>query len=259
MPKFCANLGFLFTEHPFLDRFAASAKAGFSAVEYADPYPFPSSQLVGLLNENRLKQILINMPAGDWQAGERGLACLPGRENEFQAGVEQSISYATSLGGCAVNCLAGIVPKGVSQDVIWETLVGNLKFAGKAFQSAGLQLLVEAINPYDMPGFALNTSNQVLRALDDAGVATIKLQYDIYHMQRVEGALSSTLELLLPKIGHIQMASVPGRHEPDQGEINYDHLFSLIDDLGYSGWIGAEYKPVTETLRGLGWLQRYQA
>jgi hydroxypyruvate isomerase len=257
MPKFCANLGFLFTEVPFLDRFAASAKAGFSAVEYPDPYAFEAPQLIDILREYNLQQALINMPAGDWAAGERGIACLPDRKTEFRDGVGKAISYAQALGCPLVNCLAGLKPETLPHEQAWNTLVENLRFAGREVHHAGLTLLVEPINSIDIPGFFLNTSRDTMRAIEATGDAHIKLQYDIYHMQRMEGALSETITRLFPRIGHFQCAGVPGRTEPDHGEINYEHVFKLIDSLGYQGWVGAEYKPVTSTEAGLGWLQTF--
>ncbi len=255
MPKFCANLGFLFTEVPFLDRFAASAKAGFSAVEYSQPYDYPAAQLFEILQQNQLQQVLFNLPAGDWERGERGLACLPDRVHEFQNGVEHAISYARTLGNHLINCLAGVRPEHVPQALAYETLVNNLRFAGAEMRKAGLTLVVEPINHFDMPGFLLNTSQDALNAIDATGDETIKLQYDIYHMQRMEGALSDTMSKVFARIAHIQCAGVPGRGEPDTGEINYRHIFSLLDALGYGGWVGAEYKPRTTTQAGLGWVQ----
>jgi hydroxypyruvate isomerase len=257
MPKFCANLGFLFTEVPFLDRFAASAKAGFSAVEYSQPYDFPATQISEILQQNQLEQVLFNLPAGNWEAGERGIACLPDRVGEFQDGLELAVSYAQCLGNRLINCLAGIKPDDVPHDLAWETLLGNLRFAGKEFRKAGLTLVVEPINSFDMPGFFLNTSTDAMRAIDATGDESIQLQYDIYHMQRMEGELSDTIKRLLPRIGHMQCAGVPGRTEPDQGEIDYKHVFGLLDQLGYQGCIGAEYKPVASTEAGLGWMQQF--
>jgi hydroxypyruvate isomerase len=255
LPKFCANLGFLFTELPFLDRFAASAKAGFQGVEYSQPYDVSAPQLADILQQNQLQQVLFNLPAGNWEAGERGIACHPNRISEFQDGVGLAISYAKELGNHLINCLAGLKPPDVSRDRAFETLVSNLQFAGRALRKAGLTLLVEPINAYDMPGFLLNTSAEAMGAIDATGDPAIRLQYDIYHMQRMEGELSSTITRLFPRIGHFQCAGVPGRTEPDRGEINYASIFGLIDGLGYDGWIGAEYKPVAGTGNGLGWLK----
>lgn len=256
MPKFCANLGFLFTEYPFLDRFAASAKAGFRGVEFSQPYDYPAAQLAETLAKNRLQQVMFNLPVGNWEAGERGIACLPDRMGEFQDGVGIAIEYAKVLGNHLINCLAGLRPDLVSQALAWETLVRNLQFAGAELRKAGLILLVEPINCFDMPEFLLNTSADAIRAIDETGDAYIKLQYDIYHMQRSEGEISSTIEKLFPRIGHFQCAGIPGRTEPDRGELSYDHVFGLIDRLGYDGWVGAEYKPVAGTEQGLGWMMR---
>jgi hydroxypyruvate isomerase len=258
MPKFCANLGFLFMEHAFLDRFAAAAKGGFKGVESPIPYDFPVELQADLLREHGLQQVLINMPAGNWAGGERGIGCLPDRVNEFQAGVGHAIETAKAFNCSLVNCLAGIKPDAVPHDKAWETLVSNLRFAGIEVQKAGMTLLVEPINRFDIPGFFLNTSAQAMRAIDETGDTHTKLQYDIYHMQRMEGELSGTIERLFPRIGHFQCAGVPGRTEPDRGEINYDVVFGLIDKLGYDGWIGAEYRSVAGTEQGLSWLKRYQ-
>lgn len=257
MPKFSANLSMLFTEHAFLDRFGEAAKAGFRAVEFVSPYDYPAEQLAALLARHGLQQALFNLPAGNWAGGERGIACLPGREAEFRDGVQTALHYAQVLGNRVVNCLAGIRPADVAPEAAWATLVGNLRHAARAFQAAGLTLVVEPINPFDIPGFFLTTSRQALDAIDAAG-GGILLQYDIYHMQRVEGELAATLQRLMPRIGHIQIAGNPGRTEPDRGEINYAYLLPLLDALGYSGWVGAEYRPSNGTAAGLGWLARWQ-
>ncbi len=211
----------LFTEYPFLDCFVACAKAGFHAVEYVSPYDCPAVQIAEILPQNQLQQALFNLPVGDWAEGERGIACLPDRVGEFQGGVGTAISSATILGNPIINCLAGIKPESLKYDVAWETLVKNLRFAGRELDKAGLTLLVEPINHYDMPGFMLNTSADGIRAIDETGEPSIKLQYDIYHMQRMEGEVSSTIERLFLHIGHFQCAGVPGRTEPDRGELNY--------------------------------------
>jgi hydroxypyruvate isomerase len=256
MTKFSANLGFLFTELPFIERFAAAASAGFQAVEAPIPYDFSLSQQAALLQKHGLQQALINMPAGDWAGGERGIACLPDRVGEFQTGVGKAIEAARALSCKKVNCLAGLKPDTVSHDTAWKTMVDNLVFAARAFKKADLMLLVEPINSYDLPGFFLNTSADTIRMIDDTGHADIKLQYDVYHMQRMEGELSTTIEKLFHRIGHFQFAGVPGRTEPDRGEIDYAAIFGLIDRLGYDGWLGAEYKPVNGTLNGLSWLKK---
>lgn len=257
MPRFSANLSMLFTEVPFLDRFAAAAKGGFKGVEYVGPYDYPPEQIAELLHSNGLTQVLFNMPAGNWSAGERGLGCLPDRVGEFQDSVETTIRYAKALGTSQVNCLSGVKPNDVSAEKAEETFIANLRFAAEQLKAAGVLLISEPINFYDMPGFFLNRSAQAMAIFDKVGSDNLKLQYDIYHMQRMEGELANTIERLMPRIGHFQIAGNPKRTEPDQGEINYPFLFDLIDGLGYDGWIGAEYKPVAKTEDGLGWLARF--
>ncbi len=256
MNKFCANLGWLFTEHGFLDRFSAAAKAGFKGVEYSSPYEFDARDLAKRLNDNGLEQVLFNLPAGDWAKGERGLACLPTRNKEFRDGVKRAIDYAGALNCPRINALAGIAPDGVAQSQLWDTLAENLAFAAEALAKAQILLVVEPINRFDMPGFFLNTSSDGLRAMAAAGHANIKLQYDIYHMQRMEGELANSLKRLMPVIGHMQLADNPGRHEPGTGEINYGYLLKFIEELGYDGWIGCEYKPSGKSEDSLGWMRR---
>ena len=255
MPKFCANLSMLFGEHDFLRRFSAAAKGGFSGVEYIGPYAFPKEQVAEALHGNKLKQVLFNLPAGNWDAGERGIGCLPDRVGEFQDGVGKAIDYARALGCTMINCLAGILPSSVSREKAHTTLVSNLSFAAAALKKEKILLIVEPINSYDIPGFFLNRSREGIAVIDDVGSDNLKLQYDIYHMQRMEGELGATLTKLMPRIGHIQLADNPGRHEPGTGEINYPFLFKLIDTLGYAGWIGCEYKPKNSTVAGLGWIK----
>jgi hydroxypyruvate isomerase len=255
MPKFAANLSMLFTELPFLDRFAAAAEAGFKGVEYVGPYDYPPNQIADLLHKHKLTQVLFNLPAGNWAAGERGIGCHPDRVGEFQEGVNNAIVYAKALGNTQVNCLAGIAPKGIAPEKLEETFIANLRFAAAKLKAAGFLLIVEPINTYDIPGFFLNRSAQAISIFDRVGSDNLKLQYDIYHMQRMEGELAKTIERLLPRIAHIQIAGNPNRTEPDHGEINYAYLFALLDRLGYQGWIGAEYKPARSTVEGLGWLK----
>lgn len=259
MPKFCANLTMLFNEVPFLDRFEAAAKAGFEGVEYLFPYAYPKEQLTEKLRANGLKQILHNMPAGDWDEGERGIACLPDRVAEFRASVEQAIEYASALGCPQVNCLAGVVPVGFARDEAERTLVDNLKFAAPKFKAAGIKLLIEAINTRDIPGFFLNTTRQSLGIIEAVGSDNLFVQYDIYHTQIMEGDLAPTIQKHLALIPHMQLADTPGRNEPGTGEINYPFLFDFIDRLGYGGWIGCEYRPKAGTLEGLGWAKKYLA
>jgi len=255
MPKFAANLSMLFTELPFPDRFAGAAKAGFRGVEYLFPYAMAKEDIAERLNANGLTQVLFNLPAGDWDAGERGIACHPDRISEFQDGVAKAIEYAKALGCAQVNCLAGIAPKGADVEAARRTLVSNLRFAASKLKDAGILLIAEPVNTYDIPGFFLNRSAQAIALFDEVGSDNLKLQYDIYHMQRMEGELAKTIERLLPRIAHIQLADNPGRNEPGTGEIHYPYLFSFIDRIGYAGWIGCEYKPLTTTTAGLGWLQ----
>jgi hydroxypyruvate isomerase len=256
MPKFAANLTMLFNEVEFLDRFAAAAKAGFRGVEFLFPYAFPKEALADELARHDLTQVLHNLPAGDWAKGERGIACLPGREDEFRDGVGQAIAYAKALGCLKLNCLVGVKPKDAEAGSVRNTLVGNLRFAARESESAGIKLLVEPINAYDIPGFYLSRTDQTLALFDEVGERNLWLQYDIYHMQRSEGELAATIARRLDRIAHIQAADNPGRNEPGTGEINYDYLFRRLDELGYDGWVGCEYKPKTSTLEGLGWLAR---
>ncbi|MGR4067110.1 hydroxypyruvate isomerase [Billgrantia sp. C5P2] len=254
MPKFAANLSMLFTEEEFLDRFKAAADAGFKGVEYLFPYDYSAVEIKARLDEHGLTQVLHNLPAGDWGAGERGIACHPDRVEEFRAGVEKAIDYATVLGCKQVNCLAGIQPQGVSLEQARRTLVENLHYAAEKLEAAGILLLAEPINTRDIPGFFLNRTEQALAIFDEVGSDNLKLQYDIYHMQIMEGDLAPTIEKHLDRIAHVQLADNPGRHEPGTGEINYPFLFAHLDRLGYDGWIGCEYKPKTTTKEGLGWL-----
>ena len=254
MPKFAANLSMLFTEVDFLDRFEAAAKAGFRGVEYLFPYDFEADEIKQRLDANGLTQVLFNLPAGDWGAGERGIACHPDRVEEFRAGVDKAIEYAKLLGNTQVNCLAGIQPDGVSDDQARQTLVENLRFAADRLKAAGIRLIAEPINTRDIPGFFLNRTEQALALFDEVGSDNLALQYDIYHMQIMEGDLAPTIEKHLGRIAHVQLADNPGRHEPGTGEINYPFLFAHLDRLGYDGWIGCEYKPKTTTVEGLGWL-----
>jgi hydroxypyruvate isomerase len=255
MPRFSANLGFLFTELPYLDRFAASAKAGFLGVESPRPYDFPAEQILEIANRHNQQHVLLNLPAGNWEKGDRGLACLPDRKTEFQDSVGEGIAYARTLGAPTINCLAGIRPSNLSSEVAWQTLVSNLQFAGREIEKAGLTLVVEPINTFDMPGFLLSTSAQTMRAIRESGVPSTKLQYDIYHMQRMEGDLANTIEKNIVHIGHVQVAGNPGRTEPDRGEVNCGYLFTLLDRLGYKGWIGAEYKPTQP--HDFAWLNQW--
>ncbi len=255
MPKFAANLTMLFNEVPFLDRFQAAAEAGFDAVEFLFPYPYAKEELAEQLARHRLRLVLHNLPAGNWDQGERGIACLPDRVGEFQDGVGRALDYAKALGVPQLNCLVGIPAAGAARDTTLVTIVENLRFAAAALKREGIRLLVEPCNAYDIPGFALNRSAEALDVIRAVGSDNLFLQYDIYHMQRMEGELAATLRRHLASIAHIQLADNPGRHEPGTGEINYAYLFALLDSLGYDGYIGCEYKPRTTTVDGLGWLR----
>lgn len=253
MPKFAANLTMLFNELPFMQRFEAAAKAGFHAVEYLFPYAFDKKELAAALCDNQLAQVLHNLPAGNWDGGERGIACHPDRTAEFREGVSRAIDYATALGCPQVNCLLGKLPEGVAPSDARKVVVDNLRFASKELLSAGIRLLIEPINTFDIPGFYLSRTDQALALIDEVDSPNLRVQYDIYHAQRMEGELGNTLTKHMARIGHIQLADNPGRGEPGTGEINYAWLFKHIDSLGYDGWIGCEYKPRGTTVEGLGW------
>ena len=256
MPRFAANLSMLFIEVPFLDRFERAANAGFEAVEFLFPYAHTIDEIKERLDATGLQIVLHNLPAGDWEAGERGIACHPDRVDEFRAGVAKAVTYAHALGVPQLNCLAGKAPVGVDAAVLHRTLVDNLRFAAAALQIGKLRLLIEPINAFDIPGFYLNRTDQALDILDEVGAPNALVQYDIYHAQRTEGELAASLQKHLARIGHVQLADNPGRHEPGTGEINYPFLFSHLDRIGYTGWVGCEYKPAKDTESGLGWLEK---
>ena len=257
MPRFAANLSMMFTEVDFLDRFAAASRAGFKGVEYLFPYDYDRDELAEQLARYRLTQVLHNLPAGDWAAGERGIACHPDRVTEFQAGVGTAIEYAVALGCNQVNCLVGVAPEGIAPEILRQTVVSNLKFAAVELHRAEVRLLVEPINTRDIPGFYLTGTAQVRSLIDEVGSGNLSLQHDIYHMQVMEGDLAHTIENNMDIIRHFQVADNPGRNEPGTGEINYPFLFDLLDGLGYDGWIGCEYRPLTATETGLGWIAPY--
>lgn len=254
MPKFAANITMLFTELPFLDRFAAAQKAGFEAVELQFPYAFEASEIAARLADNGLELVLHNLPPGDWRAGERGIAVLADREGEFQDGVRRAIDYAGALGCRQLNCLTGIAPKGVDPARLRALVVENLTYAAAELKRADMRLLIEPLNLRDAPAFYLNRSAQALDLIAEIGADNLFLQYDVYHMQVMEGDLARTIEAALDRIGHIQIADNPGRGEPGTGEINYPFLFGHLDAVGYAGWVGAEYLPRGRTEDGLGWL-----
>lgn len=255
MPQFAANLSMLFTEVPFAQRFARAAQAGFGAVECQFPYELPAAEVKALLESNGLTMVLHNLPAGDWAAGDRGIACDPSRVDEFRAGVVKAIDFATTLGVKKINCLAGKAPAGVPDAEVRQTLVSNLRHAATELGRHGIALLVEPINTYDIPGFWLDSTAKTLAVLDEVGAPNAFVQYDVYHAQRMEGELAGTLQKNLSRIGHIQIADNPGRNEPGTGEINFVFLFDFIDRIGYTGHIGAEYKPAAATEAGLGWMR----
>ena len=256
MPKFAANLTMLFTEHAFLDRFEAAAKAGFKAVEFLFPYAWTAEEIKQRLDANGLTLVLHNLPAGDWDAGERGIACHPDRVSEFRDGVGKAIAYAKVLGVGQLNCLVGKAPAGVPEDLLRHTVIENLRFAAAELKKAGLRLLIEPINTFDIPNFYLSRTVQAIEILDEVGADNAFVQYDIYHAQRMEGELANTAQKYLARIGHVQLADNPGRNEPGTGEINYAFLFTHLDRIGYDGWIGCEYKPTATTEAGLGWIKR---
>ena len=253
MPKLAANLTLMFNEVPFLERFGAAARAGFKGVEFLFPYDFPKEQIAEQLAQHKLVQALHNLPAGNWGGGERGIACHPDRVGEFQDGVGKAIEYATALGCKQLNCLAGLRPPGLDPLAARETFVSNLQFAAPRLKAAGIKLLIEAINTRDIPGFFLTHTAQALDIIKAVGSDNLFYQYDIYHMQVMEGDLAPTIEKNLALIPHMQLADTPGRNEPGTGEINYSFLFGWLDAIGYDGWIGCEYKPKTTTAAGLGW------
>ncbi len=257
MPKFSANLSMLFKEVDFLDRFERAARAGFKGVEFLFPYEWDKEELQERLAANSLEMALHNLPAGHWGAGERGLACLPDRVNEFRDGVGLAIEYATALKCPRLNCLAGIPTVDVKQQEKFATLVSNVSFAAEETRKAGIMLLLEALNVNDMPGFCLSSTKQVLDVLKAVDHPNAYIQYDIYHMQIMEGNLTKTIGQNIERIAHMQLADVPGRHEPGTGEINYEFLFRAIDEMGYKGWIGCEYNPLGTTEASLDWVKKY--
>ncbi|MDQ1813434.1 hydroxypyruvate isomerase [Massilia sp. CCM 9210] len=253
MPRFCANLSLMFTEVSFLDRFAAARANGFDAVEFLFPYAFEADQIGERLARHDLQLVLHNLPAGDWSAGERGFACDPQRVTQFQDSVALALDYAVALGVGRLHCLAGKLPPGVAPEHAHKTYVANLRFAAAAAAKHGIELLIEPINSYDIPGYFLTGSAQAAAVIAECGAPNLFMQYDIYHMQRMEGELANTIRAHLPLIRHMQVADNPGRHEPGTGEINYRYLFALLDELGYDGWVGCEYHPRGDTIAGLHW------
>jgi hydroxypyruvate isomerase len=257
MPRLCANLGFLFGEVPFLDRFDAAARAGFKGVEFASPYEYPAAELRTRLKDAGLGLVLINSPAGNRAAGERGFACLPGRVDTFRDGVSQALDYAVALDCKLIHVMAGVPPADLAYDTAAALYAANLAWAGERALAAGVKLVIEPLNPRDAPGYFLRTQEQGAAIVTAIGHDRIGLQFDIYHCQTAQGDVTTRLETLLPVIDHMQLADVPGRHEPGSGEIGWEYVFRRIDELGYSGWIGCEYTPLGDTVEGLAWRRRY--
>jgi hydroxypyruvate isomerase len=259
MPRFAANLSMMFQEVPFLERFGRAAAAGFAGVEFLFPYDHPKDAIAGELERHGLTQALFNMPPGDWAYDERGLASLPGREGEFHKGVETALAYAAATRCRTLHCMAGMLPDESLREERELLYVDNLRRAAKACAAAGVTLVIEPINSRDMPGYLLSFQGDGRRIIDKVGEPNLKLQLDLYHCQIMEGDLAKHVEAFLDVTGHIQVAGVPERHDPDQGEVNYPYLFDLLDAKGYRGWIGCEYRPAGRTEDGLGWFAPYKA
>jgi hydroxypyruvate isomerase len=257
MPRFAANLTMMFTDLPFLDRFAAASEAGFAAVEFLFPYEFPADVVAAKVRAADLEVALFNMPPGDWSAGERGIASLPGREQEFRDGVDKALSYAGPLKVKKLHAMAGILPKGADPSECRATLIRNLRFAAAQLARQDILLVLEAINTRDIPGFSVSTQKDSFAVCEAVNAPNLKMQMDLYHMQVMEGDLATKLKLYAPHCGHIQIAGCPERNEPDTGEIRYEYLFRLLDEIGYQGWLGCEYRPAGKTIAGLGWMQSY--
>jgi hydroxypyruvate isomerase len=257
MPRFAANLSMLFQDRAFLDRFAAAATCGFKGVEFLFPYEWPARDIRACLDEHGLEQVLFNLPPGDWAAGERGLAALPGRERDFADSVDLALDYAETLGCRRLHVMAGCPGPDVDPREAMETYVANLRLAADRLAARGIAMLIEPINQRDVPGYFLRDSAMARTVLDAVARPGAKLQFDLYHAQISEGDLSVRLRTLMPSIGHLQVANPPDRREPSQGEVNFPYLFALIDALGYEGWIGCEYRPAGTTEAGLGWAAPY--
>lgn len=257
MPKFAANLSMMFTEVPFLDRFASASAAGFSAAEFLFPYEHSPEVVQSKASTAGIQVTLFNMPAGDWSGGERGIGCIPGREEEFRTGVTKALTYAKCLGTEYLHAMAGIVPQGVDAKVCRMTLIENLKYAAAELAKHNITLLLEAINTRDMPGFSVSTQIDSYSVCAAVNAPNIRMQMDLYHMQVMEGDLATKLRYFAPHCGHIQIAGCPERNEPDTGEIRYEYLFRLLDEIGYKGWLGCEYRPAGKTTDGLGWMQTF--
>jgi len=260
MPRFAANLSMMYTEHPFTDRFAAAAADGFRGVEYLFPYAVPRTELAQRLSDAGLEQVLFNAPPGNFEAGERGLACLSERQAEFRRGLlEQAIPYALALKCPRIHVMAGLMPAGVERASLSAVYMDNLAWAAREASFAGLDVLIEPINTRDIPGYLLNRQDEAHAIVSEIGARNLKVQMDLYHCQIVEGDVAKKLRQYLPtgRVGHIQIAGVPDRHEPDLGELHHPYLFSVLDELGWDGFIGCEYRPRAGTSAGLGWMTPY--
>ncbi|HEV2136958.1 MAG TPA: 2-oxo-tetronate isomerase [Terracidiphilus sp.] len=261
MPRFAANLTMMYTEHAFLDRFAAAAADGFSAVEFLFPYEFPAETLARLLKQNGLRQVLFNAPPGDWKAGERGITALPGREQEFREGFQRALDYAVALACPRIHCMAGLAPSGAERARMRATYLENLAWAADLAAPAGVEILIEPIAQRNIPGFFINLQEEAHAVIAELARPNLKVLMDLFHCQVAEGDLATRIRRYLAepsRVGHFQIASVPARHEPDTGEVRYEYLFDLLDELGYKGWIGCEYAPESGTSAGLGWFRKLQ-
>jgi len=259
MPRLAANLSMMYTEHPFLDRFAAAAADGFRGVEYLFPYEHPAPEIKARLDAHGLEQALFNAPPGDFANGERGLASLPGREDEFRHAIEKALAYARILGNRRLHVMAGLAMPGVDRARQRETYVANLAQAAKAAAADGVTIVIEPINTRDIPGFFLNRQDEAHAICAEVGAANLKVQFDFYHCQIVEGDIAMKIRQYRGAFDHVQIAGVPDRHEPDVGEVNYPYLLALLDELGYDGWVGCEYRPKAGTSAGLGWAKPWLA
>lgn len=258
MPKFAANLSLMYSEHAFPDRFAAAAKDGFKGVEFLFPYAFAANDLRNNLRSSGLEQVLFNCPPGDWAAGERGIACLPEREEEFKRGIEQAMAYAETLDCTRLHVMAGLVRADCERERQHDTYIRNLEYAARQAAAHDITVLIEPINARDMPGYFLSRQDEAHSICREVNAPNLKVQFDLYHCQIVEGDVATKMRRDIADIGHMQIAGVPERHEPDIGELNYPYLFSLMEQLGYNGWVGCEYRPKSGTSEGLGWLQAWR-
>jgi hydroxypyruvate isomerase len=255
--RFAANLTLLFGEVGFLDRFDAAARAGFRAVEFVSPYDHPPEEVARAARDAGVEVAVFNLPPGDWGRGDRGMACDPARAREFGEGLARALAYAGALRCPRLHAMAGIRPAGVPEPDLRAAWVAAIRLAAGALAREGRTLLVEGINVRDMPGYYLTASRQAFDLMDEAGAPNLLYQYDVYHMQIMEGDLATTLARRLPRIGHVQIADVPGRHEPGTGEVNFRFLLRHLDAIGYGGWVGCEYRPAAGTVAGLGWMEEF--